>query len=286
MLSSESSNHMPQATGTLIDLQDVCLVRNGYTILDRLTCRIDLGRHCVILGPNGSGKTSLLKLLMRFFYPSIVPENTGSVKILGESEWNVWELRRLLGYVNSEIDFHFSHGRSGRLTGYEAVLTGFSSSELEVEPDRLTDEMRSAALEALRRRGAEHLAKRPVGHLSTGERRRVLLARAMVHSPKALILDEPTTGLDIGSRQALLDQMQSVTEEGTTLVLVTHHVEEIVPAIEQVIMLKSGRVFHQGSCRESLTESKLSDLFGLEVELVPQQRTSGQALYLRAKNIG
>lgn len=254
-------------TGTLIDLEDVCLVRNGYTILDRLTCRIDLGQHCVILGPNGSGKTSLLKLLMRFFYPSIVPDNTGSVKILGESEWNVWELRRRLGYVNSEIDFHFSHGRSGRLTAYEAVLTGFSSTELEVEPDRLTDDMRSAAMEALRRRNAEHLAKRPVGHLSTGERRRVLLARAMVHRPQALILDEPTTGLDIGSRQALLDQMQAVTEEGTTLVLVTHHVEEIVPAIEQVIMLQGGRTVFQGPCSQGLTDAKLGSLFGIPVRL-------------------
>jgi iron complex transport system ATP-binding protein len=252
---------------TLISLQDVCLFRNRVTILDRLTCRIDLGQHTVILGPNGSGKTSLLKLLMRFFYPSIVPENTGTIEILGRSEWNVWELRKQLGYINSEIDFHFSHGRSGRLTGYEAVLTGFSSSELEVEAEHLTDAMRDAAQEALRKRDAEHLAKRTMAHLSTGERRRVLLARALVHQPKAVILDEPTTGLDMAARQLLLEQMQSIAEEGTTLVLVTHHVEEIVPAIQHVILLQSGRSVFQGDRLDGLSEKRLSDLFGVPIRI-------------------
>jgi iron complex transport system ATP-binding protein len=254
-------------SGSLISLRDVELVRNGYRILDRLTCSIDLGQHCVILGPNGSGKTSLLKLLMRYFYPSVVNENTGLVEILGSSEWNVWELRRQLGYVNSEIDFHFSHGRSGRLTGLEAVLTGFSSSELEVEEDRLTESMRDAAMDALVRRKAEHLSKRPLAHLSTGERRRVLLARALVHRPKALILDEPTSGLDIAASDALLDQMQAVAEEGTTLVLVTHHVEEIIPAINQVILLESGRTLFQGERSKGLTDERLSRLFGVSLRL-------------------
>jgi iron complex transport system ATP-binding protein len=251
----------------LISLQDVCLFRNRVTILDRLTCRIELGQHTVILGPNGSGKTSLLKLLMRFFYPSIVPENSGTIEILGQSEWNVWELRKQLGYVNSEIDFHFSHGRSGRLTGFEAVLTGFSSTELEVESEHLSDAMRDAAREALRRRDAEHLSQRIMSHLSTGERRRVLLARALVHEPKAVILDEPTTGLDIAARQQLLQQMQSIAEEGTTLVLVTHHVEEIVPAIQHVVLLQAGRSVFQGDRAKGLSEKRLSELFHIPIRI-------------------
>jgi iron complex transport system ATP-binding protein len=252
---------------SLISLQDVCLFRNRVTILDRLTCQIELGQHTVILGPNGSGKTSLLKLLMRFFYPSIVPENTGTIEILGQSEWNVWELRKQLGYINSEIDFHFSHGRSGRLTGLEAVLTGFSSSELEVDAENTTEAMRGAAKEALRKRDALNLAKRTMAHLSTGERRRVLLARALVHDPQALILDEPTTGLDIAARQLLLAQMQAIANAGTTLVLVTHHVEEIVPAIQQVVLLKSGQNIFQGNRTEGLSEKRLSDLFGVLVRI-------------------
>jgi iron complex transport system ATP-binding protein len=202
---------------------------------------------------------------MRFFYPSIVPENSGTIEILGQSEWNVWELRKQLGYVNSEIDFHFSHGRSGRLTGFEAVLTGFSSTELEVEPEHLSDAMREAARGALRRRDAGHLSNRIMSHLSTGERRRVLLARALVHEPKAVILDEPTTGLDIASRQQLLQQMQTIAEEGTTLVLVTHHVEEIVPAIQHVVLLQAGRSVFQGDRANGLSEKRLSELFRVPI---------------------
>jgi iron complex transport system ATP-binding protein len=256
----------------LIEIDKVCLFRNGVSILDDFSLSINLGQHTVILGPNGSGKTSFLKILMRFFYPSVVEETIGRVEILGESAWNVWELRTHLGYVNSEIDFHFSHGRSGRLSAMEAVLTGFSSSELEVEPEHITPTMLKAAKQALEDREILHLQDRKVAHLSTGERRRVLIARAMAHAPKALILDEPTTGLDIAARAALLQQLQRIAERGTTLVLVTHHVEEIIPAISQIIHLQAGRVAFSGGLSNGLDQERLSNLFGVKVSLQQDSR--------------
>ncbi len=254
-------------TGRLIELENVSLRRQAVTILDRLSLQIELGQHTVVLGPNGAGKTSFLKLLMRFFYPSVVAENSGRVSILGREQWNVWELRQRLGYINSEIDFHFSHGRSGRLTAYETVLTGFSATELEVDEQRLDPAMHAAAEAALSDREVAHLRNRSVAHLSTGERRRVLLARALVHRPQALILDEPTTGLDIGARHQLLMQLQRVAEGGTTLVLVTHHIEEVVPAICRAILLQSGRAVFQGSRQEAFTAERLSQLFGVAIAL-------------------
>ncbi len=251
----------------LIEIDNVSLHRNRVTILDRLSLSIQLGQHTVILGPNGSGKTSFLKLLMRFFYPSVVDESTGRIEILGQSEWNVWELRQQLGYINMEIDFHFSHGRSGRLTAEEVVLTGFSSIELEVDESTLTSEMRAAAIEALQRCRVEHLRDRHVAHVSTGERRRILLARAIVHRPRALILDEPTSGLDIGARQVLLNQLQTIADEGTTLVLVTHHLEEILPCIQHVVLLDRGRACYQGDRIHGLNEETLSKLFDIPMKL-------------------
>lgn len=252
---------------TLIEIEDVSLKRNRVLILDQLTVQIQLGQHTVILGPNGSGKTSLLKLLMRFFYPSVVNESTGRIEILGQSEWNVWELRQKLGYINMEIDFHFSHGRSGRLTAEEVVLTGFSSIELEVEESKLTDAMRAASKEALRQCRVDHLYDRCVAHVSTGERRRILLARAIVHRPLALILDEPTSGLDIGARQLLLTQLQQIAETGTTIVLVTHHLEEILPCIDRVVLLDRGKAIYQGDRTDGLNEEVLSNLFQIPIRL-------------------
>lgn len=252
---------------SLIEIDGVSLQRNRVLILDDLSIGIKLGQHTVILGPNGSGKTSLLMLLMRLFYPSVVNESTGRIEILGQSEWNVWELRQQLGYINMEIDFHFSHGRSGRLTAEEVVLTGFSSIELEVEESKLTDAMRSAAKEALRRCRVEHLYDRCVAHVSTGERRRILLARAIVHRPLALVLDEPTSGLDIGARQTLLSQLQEIADSGTTLVLVTHHLEEILPCIQHVVLLDNGKVAYQGARELGLNEETLSQLFRIPIKL-------------------
>jgi len=251
----------------LIEIDNVSLHRNRVRILDRLSLCIQLGQHTVILGPNGSGKTSFLKLLMRFFYPSVVDESTGRIEILGRSEWNVWELRQQLGYINMEIDFHFSHGRSGRLTAEEVVLTGFSSIELEVDESTLTSAMRAAAIEALQRCRVEHLCNRHVAHVSTGERRRILLARAIVHRPRALILDEPTSGLDIGARQILLNQLQTIADDGTTLVLVTHHLEEILPCIQHVVLLDRGRACYQGERIHGLNEETLSKLFDIPMKL-------------------
>ncbi len=259
----------------LLKLRDVSVVRTVgqqvVRILDHLSLDIPQGQHTVILGPNGSGKTSLLKLLNRQFYPSVDEGQTGEVEILGRSCWNVEELRKRLGIVSGDLDREFALPRSGRMTALQAVLSGFDGVELITFTDQNDAKRVGDARDALSQVGAEHLVDRTLMTMSTGERRRVLIARALVPRPEAMILDEPTTGLDIAARAAFLSEIRRLAQSGITIILVTHHVEEIIPEIQTAVLLKSGRVFAQGSCDHLIEDKSMSELFGAQVRV---QRSS------------
>ena len=251
----------------LLELSDVTVTRGSTRILDRLSLTIPNAQHTVILGPNGSGKTSLLKLLIRQFYPSVDEGQTGSVRIFGQSVWNIAELRKHLGIVSGELDWEFAAPRSGRMTGLEAVLSGLDGVQLVSCVRSRDDQSIAAARSALQRSGAADLEQQTLVTMSTGQRRRVLIARALVHRPAALVLDEPTTGLDIAARHRFLDLIQQLAEAGTTMILVTHHIEEIFPAIQRCVFLKAGRVHREGSCETLLRDEPLSDLFYFPVSV-------------------
>ena len=252
----------------LLALENVSIVRDGQTLLDRLSLSVADGEHTAILGPNGSGKTTLLRLLSREWYPSWLPDGRGFVRILGRDDWHVRELRQQLGIVAADLDRTFARGRSGRMTAREAVATGFTAAELaERGPDR-TDETEAAIDDALAAVVATSLADRTLQTLSTGERRRVLIARALVHRPRLLVLDEPTAGLDIAARRRLLELLEDrLPSLGATIVLVTHHIEEILPAIGRCVLLHEGRVVFDGTRHEALTSERLSNLFGVPVRV-------------------
>jgi iron complex transport system ATP-binding protein len=263
---------------SLLKLRDVSVVRTVgqqvVRILDHLSLDIPQGQHTVILGPNGSGKTSLLKLLNRQFYPSVDEGQTGDVEILGRSCWNVEELRRRMGIVAGDLDREFALPRSGRMTALQAVLSGFDGVQLITFTDQNNAERVDDARDALRQVGAEHLVDRTLMTMSTGERRRVLIARALVPRPEALILDEPTTGLDIAARATFLSEIRRLAQSGITIILVTHHVEEIIPEIQTAVLLKSGRVFGQGNCGHLIGNQSMSELFGANVYV--QRSLSGR----------
>jgi iron complex transport system ATP-binding protein len=252
---------------SLIELENVCIERGSTRILDHIHLEIPQGEHIAILGPNGSGKSTLLKLLLKFFYPSVVDGVTGTAKILGREEWNVWELRAQLGFVSSEIDHHFCVGRSARLNAIQTILTGFSSSELEPDWNTISPAMTAEAHRLLSLFCMESISRKPVGTLSTGERRRVLLARAMVMHPKAIVLDEPTSGLDLLARAKFLEQVHQLAQSGTQIVLVTHHLEEILPCIERTVMLKAGAIFFDGRTVDAITNDRVSGLFGARLRI-------------------
>ena len=199
-----------------------------------------------------------------------LPHADGSppVRVFGRDLWHVFELRPQLGVVSGDLHHRFVIGNShGRIRVRDAVLSGFFGMHGLTPPDAVTVKMLDAAREALDRMEAAHLEERYLDEMSTGEVRRVLVARALVTHPAALLLDEPATGLDLAARHRLVTLMNRVAETGTTLILVTHQVEEIVPAISHVVFLKAGRVHRQGSRAELLTDERLSDLFDMPVRL-------------------
>lgn len=253
----------------LLELDRVSICRGGAHLLRGLSLTLLHGQHTVILGPNGAGKTSLLRVLERELYPSIdVDGQQGTVRILGRSDWDVSELRRRMGIVSAMLDRDFSHGRSGHMTAAEAVASGFTATKLTAFSIEPTAAVREAVTAALARVSATHLANRTLTTLSTGERRRVLIARSLVHAPELLVLDEPTTGLDLAARHQFLTILSGLIKQpGLTLLLVTHHLEEIVPGLEHVVLLNHGQVSFDGPASEALTAERLSALFGVPLSL-------------------
>ena len=159
------------------------------------------------------------------------------------------------------------------MTGLQVVLSGLDGVRLVSHITSLGRPAINAAREALERVGAIELENQSIATMSTGERRRVLIARALVHQPAALVLDEPTTGLDIAASHRFLDQIQEFGEQGTTIILVTHHVEEVIPLIGHLVFLKSGHVHKTGSCDDLLCDEPLSDLFDFPVRAERDART-------------
>lgn len=253
----------------LLEIDRVSVIRGTTRILDRISLEIPRGRNSAVLGPNGSGKSSLMKLLMRHFYPSIDSDGTqGEIRILGQEQWEVGKLRRQMGMVNAVLDHEFSQGRTGRMTVLDAVASGATSTQLVRFGPVLDQPLRDRIEQVLSIVGMADQLERPVGILSTGQRRRVMIARALVHNPALFVLDEPTTGLDMAAQSVFLQLIDSIARQPeTTMLLVTHHVEEIPPSIDHVILLDQGRVVYDGPKAGALTQSRMTDLYGCSIEI-------------------
>ena len=244
----------------LIELDRASVIRGQVRVLHELSLRIDQGQHTALLGPNGCGKSTLIKLITRELYPLARPGDTPPVQVMGQVRWQVDRLRSQLGIVTS--DFSANLGQQPELTAEDAVLSGFFASFVIPPFREVSGDMRIRAAEALAMTGALPLLHRRYAELSLGETRRVLIARALVNRPQALLLDEPSTGLDLVARGQLLAMLRDLARRGITLVLVTHHVEEVVPEIGRVVLLRGGRVIADGTREDVLATGPLSEAFG------------------------
>lgn len=247
------------ASPPMVEFEHVTVVRGPRRALDDLTLRIEAGEHVAIVGPNGSGKSTLLKALSRELYP--LPDPGTVCRVFGRDRWNVFELRTLLGIVTGDLAASFV----GETRGSEVVLSGFFSAlSLEKFHDVSAD-MRSRARTALGRLNVAHLWDRPAYAMSTGELRRVVIARALVHEPRALVLDEPSTALDFAAQRELRDAVRALANDGVAILLVTHALEDVIPEIERAVLLRGGRVAADGPKDDVLSSEVLSGLFGLPV---------------------
>ncbi len=257
----------------LLELDDASVRRGDRLALQGITLRIPVGRHTAILGPNGCGKSTLIQLITRQLYPLAHADGRPAVRLFGAHLWDVRALRAQLGIVTGSL--HDDLASIPTLEVEDAVLGALQVQLAAPDPATVSDAMRAQAAQALARAQATHLRGREYRTLSTGEARRVMIARALVHRPSALLLDEPTTGLDPVARQHLLQTLRALAREGIALVLVTHHLEEMIPEIEHMVLLRDGQIVADGPRRELLTEAWLSRAFGAPLRLHAPAGTGG-----------
>lgn len=238
-----------------------------------VSLRIESGEHVCILGPNGCGKSTLIKTITRECYP-LAREGSG-MRILGQERWDTFELRSHLGIVTPDLLASCTTDSTGR----DVVLSGFFSSTRIFPHHHPEAEHLRRADAALGRLGVAHLADRAVMQMSSGEAKRTLIARALVHEPHTLLFDEPSNALDIAAQFQLRETMRELARQGgqarqsgmdcngLAILLVTHHVSEIIPEIERIILLREGEILADGPKSEVLTEKTLQELFGVAVQL-------------------
>lgn len=254
----------------VLHLQNVNVMRGEQVVLHDLNLRIDSGEHIALLGPNGCGKSTLLKTITRELYPLVQPGT--KVEIFGKERWDLVELRQRLGIVQNDLP-----GQPIlRATGREAILTGFFSSSTLWPNLVVTREMHDRADRVLEQTAATHLAGKIFGEMSAGQQRRILIGRALAASGAAagnqatLLLDEPSNALDLAAQRDLRESMRSLMHDGVGLILVTHHLSDIPPEIDRVILMQQGRIAADGPRTELLTAPVLSKLLGTEVRIGQQ----------------
>jgi len=247
----------------LIELQNVSVRRDERTALDGVTLSIAQGEHAAILGPNGSGKSTLIKLISRDLYPVLKPE-PWSFRIQGRDKWRLFDLRHILGVVSND----WMQICTRDYSGYEIALSGFFGSVGIWPNHEVTSAMEGKTREVLDLLEISHLAGRNTNEISSGEARRILIARALVHDPQALILDEPTSSLDLHATHELREILRKLARNGISILMVTHHLPDIIPEIHRVILIKEGRIYRDAAKEEALDAPTLSGLFGIPVEVL------------------
>jgi len=248
----------------IVELEHVDVARGNNVVLHDVSLRIGAGEHVAILGPNGCGKSTLLKTMTCECYP-LVREDT-RVRIMGRERWDLTELKRRMGVVSAELP-----GKQTLTTkGFDAILTGFFSSSTLWPNLTVTPAMRERAEEIVMLVGAERLRDKPVGEMSAGQQRRVMIGRALAGASvdgavKMLLLDEPSNALDLGAQHDLREMLRGLAKQGIAVVLITHHIADILPEMQRIVMMRDGRIVGDGAKAELLTEARLGELFGREI---------------------
>lgn len=244
----------------VITFEDVSWRRNNQEILSEINWEINQNEHWCILGLNGSGKTSLLNIVTGYNYPS-----SGKVSVLGNEfgKTNLPNLRKRIGYVSSSLD-QFSHVLEREMVEAVVVSGKFASFRVTEDVSDVDWEKVESLLSTLR---LTYLSGKMYNTLSQGERRRVLIARALMSNPEILILDEPCTGLDVLSREEVLNLMNDIEQQNCHLLYVTHHIEEIVEAISHVLLIRDGKIVAAGPKQDVLTDELLTETYKMPVKV-------------------
>ena len=226
-----------------------------HPVIHDLCLQLRTGESTTILGPNGAGKSTIVNLINRNLYPLVKPNS--HFKLFGQSTINIWQLRSSLGLASSDLETRFSP----QIRATELILSGFFGST-RLGRDQIPNSKQLERSESLLAQlNLDTFAEQPFGELSDGQRRRLMIARALVHDPKVLVLDEPCRALDLKACHQLLDTMRKLCHQGTTLLVITHRIDTIIPEMSRILFVKHGRLCGDGTPRQLLLDHKLSNLF-------------------------
>lgn len=247
----------------IIDFENIYVSYNVKPVLEKINLKIEANEHWAILGANGSGKSTLIKLLSNDLYPNT--KYPHKKLIFGKERWSIFDLKKNLGIITNDLHNYFeSHGNF--LTAYEVVLSGYFSSIGVFKHQDFTEEQHQRALEVLEFLEIKEIKEKRVDKMSTGQLRRCVIGRALIHKPKAFILDEPTVGLDIKAQNSFIKFIQKLSKKAS-IILVTHHIEEIFPEISHIALIHNKTIFKQGFKEEILNSKNLSEVFDININL-------------------
>jgi iron complex transport system ATP-binding protein len=244
----------------LLEFRNVTVIKGDRNLLRDLTVTIREEEHIAILGPNGAGKSSFIKTVNREYYPQL--HDDAVFRIRGEEVWDVFAMRAFIGIVSNELQYAYTRQVSGR----EVILSGFFSS-IGLFNHTVTPAMERRTDEILHFLEISHLQARPMTEMSSGEARRFLIGRALVHRPAALILDEPTASLDLHALHTFRNLIRKIAQSGTGIILVTHNLHDIIPEISRIILMNEGRFVSDGPKEEMLTDTKIGGLFNVPIHV-------------------
>ena len=234
----------------------------GAPVLHDINLDLKLGESTTVLGPNGAGKSCLVKLIDRSLHPIV--QEQAYLHLFGRSTVNLWQLRQRLGVLSTPMEERIP----GAISGLDVVLAGFFGSTRLGLDQNPSSEQRIRAIKVLEQLDLQAISDHPYGRLSDGQRRRLLIARALVHEPDVLVLDEPSRALDLKGCHQLMHTLRDLCRHGTTLVQVTHRIDTIIPEMKRVLFLDKGRIVGDGTPAEMLTSTKLSALYGTALTVV------------------
>lgn len=260
MTKSTAAGTLAGTMARTIEIENATVLLGGVPVLKDASFSLEEGEHACILGPNGSGKSTIVRLISGDLFP--LYREPASVRLFGQDRWELFALRNRLGIVSDTLQaWQAAGGESVR----DTILSGFFGGvglPMRGIPETWMEEK---AEEAARVLGVGELMSRSACNLSSGQMRRVLVARALVHDPDTLLLDEPYTSLDIAARHTFSERVKTLAERGHAIILVTHELAEIPPDMDRIILVKEGRILADGPKREVLNSTLVSELFDLPV---------------------
>ena len=263
-----------------VEFENVSLVRNDVRILDNISLKIPVGGSAAVIGPNGSGKTSLMKLLKGDVRAYNDPSSGTVCRLFGEDRWNLFELRNKMGVISTELQSRFKD----RTSVAAVILSGFFRTTDIYRDHVITPQMMTAAEDAAARVGMADKLSRDTEKLSLGEMRRVLIARALVPGARMLLMDEPMTGLDIVAKNRFTEMFDSLIEKGTGVVMITHDLGDIPKNVDRVVMMKDGKIFADGEKKELLSSAGVSELFSADIEVTEDNGMYRMKVFRTAPN--